>query len=106
MDADLDFASRQRLRALPDGAAGGANRACGTWCLFRAADQPHRRHRVEVLGQVIGRQQASGITVHVSGMKLPVGNRAAPRRPVTRRAALKLYRTDVDALLAFGRLGA
>jgi SulP family sulfate permease len=105
MDADLDFASASAFeRSLTEQLA--AQPGLRHVCLFAQPINRIDATGVEVLGQVIGRLQASGITVHVSGMKLPV-------ETVLRRAGLlrdapllKLYRTDVDALLAFGRLGA
>ena len=84
----------------------------------RLAAQPDVRH-VCLFAQPINRVDASGvemfvqlrkllaergITLHIIGIKLPVERvleRAGALQP---GALLKMYRTDTEALLAFGRL--
>jgi SulP family sulfate permease len=48
--------------------------------------------------------QSRGITLHVSGIKLPVETVLRKAGELEEGPTLRLYRTDVEALLAFGRL--
>jgi SulP family sulfate permease len=48
--------------------------------------------------------QERGITLHISGIKLPVERVLQRAGALNEGPLLRMYRTDVDALLAFGRL--
>jgi SulP family sulfate permease len=48
--------------------------------------------------------QSRGIALHVSGIKLPVETVLRKAGELEEGPLLRLYRTDVEALLAFGRL--
>jgi len=45
-----------------------------------------------------------GITLHISGIKLPVERVLEKAGALQPGPLLKMYRTDTEALLAFGRL--
>lgn len=103
MDAELDFASATALeRAVVEHLAG----------------HPEVRH-VVLFAQPINRVDATGvemfqqlrklllergITLHISGIKLPVERVLARAGTLDEGPLLKMYRTDTEALLAFGRL--
>ncbi|MGE0333021.1 MAG: SulP family inorganic anion transporter [Ramlibacter sp.] len=105
MDDELDFASASALeRAITEHLA--AHPDVQNVCLFAQPINRIDATGVEVFTQLRERLAARGITLHISGIKLPV-------EKVLRRAGalddgplLRMYRTDVDALQAFGRLGA
>jgi SulP family sulfate permease len=103
MDAELDFASAtsferavtEHLAAWPD---------TQHVCIFA---QPLNRidaTGVEIFTQLAARLQERGITLHVSGIKLPVETVLRSAGALGDSPFLKMYRTDVDALVAFGRL--
>ncbi|MBP8226090.1 MAG: SulP family inorganic anion transporter [Acidovorax sp.] len=103
MDAELDFASAtsferavtEHLAAWPD---------TQHVCIFA---QPLNRidaTGVEIFTQLAARLQERGITLHVSGIKLPVETVLRNSGALGDSPFLKMYRTDVDALVAFGRL--
>jgi SulP family sulfate permease len=103
MDAELDFASASALeRAVVE----------------HMAAHPDVRHIV-LFAQPINRVDATGvetflqlrkllaarhITLHISGLKLPVERVLARAGGLDDDPLLRMYRTDTDALLAFGRL--
>jgi SulP family sulfate permease len=105
MDDELDFASASALeRAITEHLA--AHPDVQHVCLFAQPINRIDATGVEVFTQLRERLAARGITLHISGIKLPV-------EKVLRRAGalddgplLRMYRTDVDALQAFGRLSA
>ena len=105
MDAELDFASASALeRAVMEHLV--THPSVRHVCLFALPINRIDATGVEVFGQLRQHLAARGIDLHVSGMKLPV-------EQVLRRAGhleaghgLHLYRTDVEALVAFGRLSA
>jgi sulfate permease, SulP family len=103
MDAELDFA-----------AASGFERAI-TEHLSRHTDVRHvclfaqPINRIDVTGveafAQISKQLASrGITLHISGIKLPVETTLKRAGELTNSPGLKMYRTDSDALLALQQL--
>ncbi|AEG94210.1 SulP family inorganic anion transporter [Ramlibacter tataouinensis] len=103
MDDELDFASASAFeRAIVDHLA--AHPDVQHVCLFAQPINRIDATGVEVFTQLRKTLEARGITLHISGLKLPV-------EQVLRRAGalhdsplLRMYRTDVEALLAFGRL--
>jgi SulP family sulfate permease len=103
MDAELDFASAsafertltEHLAAFPD---------TRHVCLFAQPINRVDATGVEVLGQLLARLAALGVTVHISGIKLPVENVLRRAGVLAEGPRLRLYRTDGDALLAFGRI--
>lgn len=105
MDAELDFASASALeRAMVEHLA--AHPDVRHVCLFA---QPLNRidaTGVEVFVQLRNMLVERGITLHISGIKLPVEQVLERAGALTEGPLLRLYRTDIDALLAFGRLSA
>ncbi len=103
MDAELDFA-----------AASGFERAISTHlsqhpgvrhvCLFA---QPINRIDVtgaEAFAQVRRQLAAQGITLHISGIKLPVETALRRAGELAAAPGLRLYRTDAEALQALQQL--
>jgi sulfate permease, SulP family len=105
MDAELDFASATALeRAIVDHLA--AHPDVRHVCLFA---QPLNRidaTGVEVFMQLRKLLAGRDITLHISGIKLPVETVLRRAGALEEGPLLHMYRTDVDALLAFGRLSA
>ncbi|MFM8574689.1 MAG: SulP family inorganic anion transporter [Limnohabitans sp.] len=105
MDAELDFA-----------AASGLERAIGE----HLAQHPEVRHvclfaqpinridvtGVETFGQLQRQLMAKGITLHISGIKLPVESTLRQAGELQDSPLLRLYRTDAEALQALTKLGA
>ena len=105
MDAELDFA-----------AASGLERAIGE----HLAQHPEVRHvclfaqpinridvtGVETFGQLHRQLMAKGITLHISGIKLPVESTLRQAGELQDSPLLRLYRTDAEALQALSTLGA
>ena len=105
MDAELDFAAAssfeqaiaEHLSQHPD---------VQHVCLFA---QPINRvdvTGVESFGQVRRQLAQRGITLHISGIKLPVEKALQRAGELPENAHLKLYRTDADTLLALSQLKA
>ena len=103
MDGELDFASASAFeRAIIEHLA--AHPQVRHVCLFAQPVNRIDATGVEVFGQLRKHLQERGITLHISGIKLPV-ERVLQRAGVLNEGPLlRLYRTDVEALLAFGRL--
>jgi SulP family sulfate permease len=103
MDAELDFASASALeRAIVEHLA--AHPDVRHVCLFA---QPINRidvTGVETFAQLRGALTARGITLHVSGIKLPVETVLRKAGALEQGPLLRMYRTDAEALLALGRL--
>ncbi len=105
MDAELDFA-----------AASGLERAIGE----HLAQHPEVRHvclfaqpinridvtGVETFGQLQRQLMAKGITLHISGIKLPVESTLRQAGELQDSPLLRLYRTDAEALQALATLAA
>lgn len=105
MDAELDFASASDLeRAMVEHLAAHAD--VRHVCLFAQPINRVDATGVEVFTQLRRLLAERGITLHVSGMKLPVERVLEQSGALEQGPLLRLYRTDTEALLAFGRLGA
>ena len=103
MDAELDFASASALeRAVVEHVA--AHPDTRHVCLFAQPINRIDATGLEVFSSVRRLLQARGITLHVSGMKLPVEQVLRKAGELEDGPLLRLYRTDVETLLAFGRL--
>jgi SulP family sulfate permease len=103
MDAELDFASATDMeRAIVEHLA--ANPGVRHVCLFAHPINRVDATGVEMFGQLRKTLEDRGITLHISGIKLPV-ERVLERAGVLRpHALLKMYRTDTETLRAFGTL--
>jgi SulP family sulfate permease len=75
-------------------------------CLFAQPINLIDATGVEVFGQLRRHLAGRGITLHLSGIKLPVEAMLRRAGQLQEDPLLKLYRTDVEALVAFGRLSA
>ena len=105
MDAELDFASATALeRAIVDHLA--AHPDVRHVCLFAQPVNRIDATGVEVFVQLRKLLVGRGITLHISGIKLPVEKVLQRAGALDEGPLLRMYRTDVDALLAFGRLSA
>ncbi|MEP6791260.1 MAG: sodium-independent anion transporter, partial [Ramlibacter sp.] len=105
MDDELDFASASAFeRAIVEHVAG--HRDVKHVCLFAQPINRIDATGVEVFCQLLARLQAGGITLHISGIKLPVERVLRSAGALNEGPLLRMYRTDVEALMAFGRLSA
>jgi SulP family sulfate permease len=105
MDAELDFASATALeRAIVDHLA--AHPDVRHVCLFAQPVNRIDATGVEVFIQLRKLLADKGIALHISGIKLPVEQVLRRAGALEEGPLLHMYRTDVDALLAFGRLSA
>ena len=103
MDAELDFASASALeRAIVEHLA--ADPGVRHVCLFAQPVNRIDATGVEVFVQMRDMLRARGITLHISGIKLPVEKVLQRAGALQEDPLLRMYRTDVDALLAFGKL--
>ncbi|GAC1602485.1 MAG: solute carrier family 26 protein [Ramlibacter sp.] len=103
MDAELDFASATALeRAIVDHLA--AHPDVRHVCLFAQPINRIDATGVEVFMQLRTMLRERAITLHISGIKLPVEQVLERAGALGADPLLRMYRTDVDALLAFGRL--
>jgi SulP family sulfate permease len=75
-------------------------------CLFAQPINRIDATGVEVFMQMRNMLRDRGITLHISGIKLPVEKVLLRAGALQEEPLLRMYRTDVDALLAFGRLSA
>jgi SulP family sulfate permease len=103
MDAELDFASASALeRTLMEHLA--QHPGTRQVCLFAQPINRIDATGVETFGKLRQSLAQRGITLHISGMKLPVEQvlrRAGELPPVTSTPELlQLHRTDQDALIA------
>lgn len=103
MDDELDFASATALeRAITEHLAASAH--VKHVCLFA-----HPINRIDVTGvetfmQLRLRLAERGITLHISGIKLPVERVLRRAGALDDGPLLRLYRTDAEALQAFSAL--
>jgi sulfate permease, SulP family len=105
MDAELDFASASALeRAVMEHLA--ARPELRHVCLFAQPVNRIDATGVEVFSQLRKLLHERGIALHISGMKLPVEQVLRRAGELQEGPLLHLYRTDVEALVAFGRLSA
>jgi SulP family sulfate permease len=104
MDAELDFAAASGFeRAITEHLA--QHPEVQHVCLFA---QPINRidvTGVETFGQLQRQLVARGITLHISGIKLPVENALRQAGELQPHPLLRLYRTDTEALQALRQLG-
>ena len=105
MDAELDFASASALeRAIVEHLS--ADPGIQHVCLFAHPVNRIDATGVEVFMQMRSMLEGRGITLHISGIKLPVEKMLKRAGALDEGPLLRLYRTDVETLLAFGRLSA
>ena len=105
MDAELDFASASDMeRVIVEHLA--AHPDVRHVCLFAQPINRVDATGVEMFTQLRKMLAGRGITLHLTGMKLPVERVLEKAGALEPGALLKIYRTDTDALLAFGRLEA
>ncbi|MEP6824205.1 MAG: SulP family inorganic anion transporter [Ramlibacter sp.] len=103
MDDELDFASASAFeRAIAEHLA--AHRDVRHVCLFAQPINRVDATGLEVFMQLRASLQARGITLHISGIKLPVERVLKKAGALEDGPLLRMYRTDVETLLAFGRL--
>jgi SulP family sulfate permease len=104
MDAALDFASASALeRTVAEQL--GARPGVSDLCLFASPINRVDATGVETFGRLRGVLDERGIRLHISGLKLPVERVLRKAGVLYDTPLLNLYRTDTEALLAFGRLG-
>lgn len=104
MDAELDFAAAsafertivEHLNQHPE---------VQHVCLFAHPINRIDVTGVETFGQLQQQLQRKGITLHISGIKLPVLTALLKAGQLQPNAALRLYRTDAEALKALKQLG-
>ncbi|MES2975801.1 MAG: SulP family inorganic anion transporter [Pseudomonadota bacterium] len=105
MDAELDFASASALeRAIVEHLA--AHPDVHHVCLFAQPINRIDATGVEAFNQVHAMLQERGITLHISGIKLPVEKVLRRSGALADGPLLQMYRTDADALVAFSRFSA
>lgn len=105
MDDELDFASATALeRAIVEHLA--LHPDVRHVCLFAQPINRIDATGVEMFMQLRERLTAAGVTLHISGIKLPVEKVLRRAGALNESPLLCMYRTDVDALQAFGRLSA
>jgi SulP family sulfate permease len=103
MDDELDFASASAFeRAVVEHLA--AHPDVRHVCLFAQPINRIDATGVEVFTQLRKTLASRGITLHISGIKLPVERVLQQAGALDDGPLLRMYRTDVEALLAFGRL--
>jgi sulfate permease, SulP family len=103
MDAELDFASATAMeRAIVEHLA--VHPDVRHVCLFAHPINRIDATGVEMFGQLRKLLAARGITLHISGIKLPVERVLQKAGTLQESPLLKLYRTDAVALHAFAGL--
>ena len=103
MDAELDFAAASDFeRAIADHLA--RHRDTQHVCLFAQPINRMDATGVETFGQLHRQLANRGITLHISGIKLPVENALRRAGELTEGPFLKMYRTDAEALQALKEL--
>ena len=104
MDAELDFASATAMeREILEHLA--AHPEVRHVCLFAQPINRVDATGVEMFAQLRKLLAERGVTLHIVGIKLPVERVLARAGALDEGPLLKTYRTDTEALLAFGRLG-
>ncbi|MEY4652009.1 MAG: putative sulfate permease [Pseudomonadota bacterium] len=102
MDDALDFASASALEsAIAEHLA--QHPQVRHVCLFAHPINRIDATGVEVFGQLRRYLETRGVTLHVSGIKLPVEQMLQRAGALAEGPMLRLYRTDLEALEAFGR---
>ncbi len=103
MDAELDFAAASSFeRAITDHLARHPDTQ--HVCLFAQPINRIDATGVETFGQLQRQLASRGITLHISGIKLPVEKALQRAGELPDVPELKLYRTDAEALQALGQL--
>ena len=103
MDAELDFASATDIeRAIVEHLA--ADPEVKHVCLFAQPINRIDATGVEMFAQLRKLLAERGITLHISGIKLPVERVLQKAGALDDSPLLRMYRTDGEALQAFGRL--
>ncbi|MDI9234765.1 SulP family inorganic anion transporter [Limnohabitans lacus] len=103
MDAELDFAAASGFeRAIAEHLA--LHPDVQDVCLFAQPINRIDATGVETFGQLQRQLASRGITLHISGIKLPVETALKRAGELPESAQLKLYRTDADALQALRQL--
>ena len=103
MDAELDFAAASSFeRAITDHLARHPDTQ--HVCLFAQPINRIDATGVETFGQMQRQLASRGITLHISGIKLPVEKALQRADELPDVPELKLYRTDAEALQALGQL--
>jgi SulP family sulfate permease len=104
MDDELDFASASAFeRAIVEHLA--AHPDVRHVCLFAHPINRVDTTGVEVFSQLRLMLEGRGITLHISGIKLPVERVLRKAGALYDSPLLAMYRTDAEALQAFSRLG-
>lgn len=104
MDAALDFAAASSFeRAIT--AYVGQHPQTRHVCLFAQGINRIDATGVEVFLKLQAQLVQQGITLHISGMKLPVETTLRHSGALQDGPWLKLYRTDAEALQVLGKLG-
>jgi sulfate permease, SulP family len=102
MDAELDFASATAMeRAIVEHLA--AHPDVKHVCLFAQPINRIDATGVEMFAQLRKLMAERGITLHISGIKLPVERVLRKAGALQESALLKMYRTDAEALRAFAQ---
>ncbi len=105
MDADLDFAAANNFeRTVTDHLS--QHPETRHVCLFAQPINRVDATGVETFGQLRKQLDTRGITLHISGIKLPVETALRKAGELPQGPGLLLYRTDAEALLALGQLQA
>jgi SulP family sulfate permease len=103
MDAELDFAAASGFeRAITDHLARHPD--VQHVCLFAHPINRVDATGVETFGQLQRQLFSRGITLHISGIKLPVEQALKRAGELPANPLLKMYRTDTDALQALRQL--
>ncbi len=103
MDAELDFAAASGFeRAITDHLARHPD--VQHVCLFAHPINRVDATGVETFGQLQKQLFSRGITLHISGIKLPVEQALKRAGELPANPLLKMYRTDADALQALRQL--
>jgi SulP family sulfate permease len=103
MDAELDFASASAFeRSIVEHLA--ADPQTRHVCLFAHPINRVDATGVEVFMRIRVMLADRGIALHISGIKLPVERVLRKAGALEEGPLLHMYRTDAEALLAFGRL--
>jgi len=105
MDAALDFAAASSFeRAIVEHLS--AHSSTQHVCLFAQPINRIDATGVDVFVKIGSQLRQRGITLHISGMKLPAENTLRSAGELCDSPLLKMYRTDAEALAALERLEA
>ncbi|WP_137892715.1 SulP family inorganic anion transporter [Ramlibacter sp. 2FC] len=103
MDAALDFAAASGFeRAITEQMA--AHHKLRHVCLFAQPINRIDATGVETFAKLRTQLQRQGVTLHISGLKLPVEKALRRAGELVEGERLRMYRTDADALAALAQL--